>query len=112
MILFLIFQQFFSKKRKKPKFKHLNYYLRMSFKKLLVILTFVCLQAKLNALRPLDSLKKPISPLKSIQVVHYVVRNPDKTLRIESVGVKNIKINYNREWLAKSTWDDSYNKTG
>ena len=87
----------------------------MSFKYFLVILTLFCLQAEINGLRSYESLKKSNNispPSSSLQIVHYVVRNPDNTYKIENIGVKNLKINYNRNWLAKSTWDDSYNTTG
>ena len=78
-----------------------------------LIFTLFCSQLlNLHGLRHLESIKKHTSPSKSVNIVHYVIRNGDNTFKIEDIGVKNLKIEYNREWLSKGTWDDSYNTTG
>ncbi len=93
----------------------------MDFKKPILIFILFYLQSKqLNALtrkRPLESFKKPLSPIlpeKSINIVHYVTKSGN-SYQVEDIPVKNFKINYNpegRKWHAKSTFDDSYNTTG
>jgi hypothetical protein len=82
--------------------------------KLLCVLGIILIISSIECIKVKQNIKKTsdFEHRRSIKIVNYALDREDR-IEIARMPVKNLKIKFNDDWLAKALWTgDNYNQTG